>query len=129
MIQKTTDYSIFKFRDDNREKISELHVIRLLESIKKKNLLDLRPITVNSKMEVMDGQHRLLAAERLNTPIFYEIREELDSKDIVILNVSKSWNNYDFLNFHLKSNNSNYIKLKEFMKKYDIGLLPALVLV
>jgi hypothetical protein len=48
LIQNTKNYSMFKFRADNREKISDGHVEKLVESIKTRNLLEMRPIIVNA---------------------------------------------------------------------------------
>jgi len=90
MIRKTTNYEIFTFREDNREKIDKKHLARLVESIKSRNLLELRPIMVNEKLEIVDGQHRLLAAKQLGYEIYYQKEENLDCADIVRMNLSKA---------------------------------------
>jgi len=125
-IIKTTDYDIFKFREDNREAINTSHVKRLAESIKSRNLLELRPICVNADMEIIDGQHRLLAAKSLGVAIYYKQEKTLEAKDIIIMNVSQPWGQSDYLNYYCKNNYVEYIKLKEFMKKQNISLKIAL---
>lgn len=42
-VKKTKDYDIFTLRSDNRERIDQAHVRRLIQSIKAKNLLELVP--------------------------------------------------------------------------------------
>ena len=54
-IYKTTDYSVFKYLKGNRS-VNELHVRRLVEAIKEKDLQV--PIIVDEKMNVVEGQHR-----------------------------------------------------------------------
>lgn len=126
MINKTKDYTIFKFREDNRAIIDQTHIKKLIESIKNRNLLEFRPIAVNSKMEVIDGQHRLLAAKSLGVDIYYEVNKNLKNEDIISLNISKAWTPADYLNYYIKNGNENYIKLQEFMKKNNLPLRTAL---
>ncbi len=126
MINKTKDYDLFTFRDDNREKIDQAHVKRLSESIKSRNLLELRPIIVNDKMEVIDGQHRLLAAKLLGVDIFYQQENKLSASDIIRMNISKPWTMGDYLNFYCHHQNDEYIKLKNFMTKHNLILKVAL---
>lgn len=113
-MQQTTDYSIFKFRPDNREKIHPNHIDKLARSIEKNNLLKLCPILVNKDMEVIDGQHRLLAAKKLNIPIWYRIEETLTQNDLIHLNLSRAWSVDDYVNFYCKQGKEEYIKLKGF---------------
>lgn len=126
MINKTKDYDLFIFRDDNRDKILESHIKRIYESIKSRNLLELKPIVVNEKMEIIDGQHRLLAAKRLNVEVYYKIEKSLDEKDILALNVSKNWSISDYLNFYCKHGHEEYIKFLEFSKKQGLKTKTSL---
>lgn len=122
----TKNYDIFKFRTDNREKIDQHHVKRLKSSIQARNLLELRPISVNKNMEVIDGQHRLLAAKDLGVEIFYQIEDRLDQNDIIIMNIAKSWTMSDYLNYYVKNEYPEYVKLRDFMKAHNIILKVAL---
>ena len=126
MINKTKDYDIFVFRDDNRDKIDQSHVLKLRNSILSCNMLELKPILVNSNMEIIDGQHRLLAAKSLGVEVYYQIEDDLDSREIILLNLSKSWGAMDYLNYWVKNGNVEYIKLLNFMKAYDLSLRIAL---
>ncbi len=122
---KTSNYEQFKFRTDNRASINQKHVLDLSHSIKSRNLLELRPITVNKDMEVLDGQHRLLAAKMLGVEIWYQIEEKLTSADIIIMNVSKSWSNIDYLNYYCKNGYLEYQRLDAFMKEHNVSLKVA----
>ncbi len=126
MINKTKNYEQFSFRDDNRERIDQGHVKRLVESIKARNLLELRPIVVNEKMEVIDGQHRLLAAKALQVEIYYQVEKKLEATDIIRMNINKSWAMGDFLNFYCTHHYPEYLKLRDFMKKHSLNLKVAL---
>lgn len=123
---KTKNYDIFKFRDDNRAKIEQAHVKRLESSIKSKNLLEMRPISVNKDMEIIDGQHRLLAAKNLGVEVYYQVEESLDHHDIILMNISKAWRSMDYLNYYCKNGYPEYIKLRDFMKENDVTLKIAL---
>lgn len=127
MIKSTKDYSLFKLRNDNREHgINKTHLDYLIEKIKLRNLLDLNPIIVNEDFEVINGQHRLEAAKRLNLPIYYRVIEKCSAKDIIDLNFSKSWTMSDYLHFYCENNYEEYIKLKEFIYKSRLTLKVAL---
>jgi len=129
LIKKTKQYDIFNFREDNRDKIDQGHVQRLIQSIKARNLLELRPICVNGKMEVIDGQHRLLAAKALDVEIYYQMDKGLTASDVILMNVAKAWSITDYLNFYVKNEYEEYKKLDSFIKKNKISLRIALTLI
>lgn len=120
MIEKTTNYDMFTFREDNRVKIVHSHVKKISQSIQCRNLLELQPIIVNEKMEVLDGQHRLLAAKSLGLEIYYKIEKSCNFGDIILLNISKSWGVNDYLNYYCKNGFDEYIKLRDFSKKNQL---------
>lgn len=128
MIQKTKNYEMFVFRDDNREDINQAHVRALVESIRSLNLLELTPILVNEKMEVINGQHRLLAAKELGVDIYYHVQEGLGADELLVMNTNLNWRANDFLNFWCKKGNQDYIKLRDFVKKHNIDLRVGLTL-
>lgn len=121
MIQKTTDYNIFKFVDSNRARgVTRSHVERIKESLRKNNKLEKYPIEVNENFEVIDGQHRLTAAMELRLPIYY-VQGKEDLYDIIIANCRKSWGTADYLNYYVKKGFEEYIKLDKFCKDNKIG--------
>ena len=118
-MKETTNYDMFKFREDNRKEISNVHVRVLVRSITHNNMLKYKPILVNSKMEVLDGQHRLLAAKEIGVPIFYEVEKDMDIKSIISLQTQKAWTTTDYINAYAKNGYEDYIKLSDFCKKND----------
>ena len=127
-INKTKDYEIFNFREDNRASIDATHLKRLKESIQSRNLLELRPILVNSDMEVLDGQHRLMAAKSLGLDIYYQVEQNTKSEDIILMNINKSWTSGDFLNYYCKNGFKEYQKLDDFIKSNNISLRVGLII-
>lgn len=126
---KTTNYDQFTFRDDNRDKgVDPHHLKKIIESIRSVNMLEFRPICVNKEMEVIDGQHRLMAAKELGVEIYYQIKKDFKPEDIIHMNIAKVWGYPDYLNYYVKQGNENYIKLKAFMDEHKINLKIALSL-
>lgn len=126
MAIETSNLDQFIFRDDNREKINAAHVKVLVESIRSCNLLSMKPILVNEKLEIIDGQHRVLAAKEVGVSIFYDVRPDITPKHMILLNNTKSWTLADHLHFYLKHNYHEYHMLANFMKFNEITLRIAL---
>lgn len=110
-IQSTTNYNQFNKLVGNRE-IHEGHVQNLVISMQKYYMPV--PIVVNSKMEVVEGQHRIEACKRLNLPVYYIIDENANLQDVHELNkYRRSWSTLDFL----QSKNTQYVINKD--EKYQ----------
>jgi len=112
MSNKTKNYQMFKIVSSNRD-VDTFHVKRLVESIKKLNLLEANPIIVNKNMEVIDGQHRLEAAKILFEDIYWvEVDAKNTSEAIVSLNSSqKNWVLEDYIRHYAKLGLSNYQRI------------------
>lgn len=123
----TTDYNIFNHVYGNRN-INKLHVKRLSESFKEKYLVS--PIIVNEKYQIIDGQHRFLAAKELGLPIRYLMVNGYGLREVQILNVnSKNWLKRDYLNAYCDLGYDAYLKMKTFMLDFpDFGILGAEIL-
>jgi hypothetical protein len=127
-VYETKDYGIFKIIEGNRS-IKEGQVERLIESIKDRNLLNVNPIIVNTKMEIIDGQSRLAAAKQLNVPIHYMVAQVANLEDVRLLNINvKTWGMDDYLESYLSQKLSDYYTLKKFHDSYAIPLTICLVL-
>lgn len=112
-ILSTKDYSIFKKHENNRD-ISSANLKKLVFSIKTQNMLQFRPILVDSSMYVIDGQHRLEAAKELGLEVYYQINEQASHEDIVILNNNqKPWEIDDYVKYYISRGNQDYRKLQE----------------
>lgn len=113
----TKDYNLFKFLECNRN-IDESNLRKLINSMSIKYLGELRPITVNTKYEILDGQHRFKAAQSLGLPIYYVIDRTLEKGDIILLNSAQQiWKKEDFLKYYVQSGMEEYIKFQNYMKK------------
>jgi len=127
-IQKTTDYGKFITTAGNRL-IMKTHLANLTKSIRSRNLLHLNPIIVNEKLEVIDGQHRLLAAESLEVGIYFVQEEGLTLNDVVLLNTTaKQWRLDDYLTSYIARGYKEYIKVKKFANRWGISTSNALAI-
>lgn len=125
---KTNEYAIFKKHPSNREiNIANLRKIKL--SLASKNMLHLRPIIVNEKYEIIDGQHRLQAAKELGLDIFYVVNENSKDFDIVALNNNqKRWEAEDYLNYYCSQNLEHYLTFKEIIVSNNLPIRAGLAL-
>ena len=119
---KTYDLSIFKQLSGNRPP-NLLHIKRLRQSMIDYGVL-MCPIIVNENMEIIDGQHRLLAAQEIDgVPIYYIKAENYRLEQVHTLNMyQKNWTKKDFVDGYAEMGLEPYIKLKRFMevnKDYD----------
>ena len=88
-IYSTTEYGVFNKLRGNRS-VNELHVRRLVEAIKEKDLQI--PIIVDHDMNVLDGQHRLDAYKIVGNPITYIIKDKFELQDVRNVNsVNRKW--------------------------------------
>lgn len=119
----TSDYGMFKKIDGNRL-VNQLHVDRLAESMKEKQLVT--PVIVNENYEIIDGQHRFTACETHGLPVYYIICEGYGLADVHRLNEkSHDWNLKDFLEGYATFATTNpkyqdYVLLKEFIQANKI---------
>ena len=120
IIYKTTNYEKFKFLDWNRL-IKPDHLQRVKESLEKG--FHSIPILVNENLEVLDGQHRLLACKSLGIPVLYCIEPLKSSSDKIIMALNtktKIWELRDYIEAYAKTGNfPHYEKMKKFIDKYS----------
>ena len=117
-MEQTTDYAQFKSITSNRE-VDKRHVNRLIIAIRKKNLLHINPIIVNEHLEVIDGQHRLAAAEAAEVPIFYVIDSTIAKQDIAMINSNaKNWSVMDYINYWTIEKKLGFDRLSAFLSEY-----------
>jgi len=115
-VLRSKDYNIFKSLEGNRE-VNKVHVDRLKKSFEGGYLLN--PILVNSKMQIIDGQHRFNAAKSLGLHINYIICPDYGLKEIQVLNSNmKNWNKNDYLEGFCDLGNEEYIKFRDFKNEF-----------
>ena len=121
----TKDYSIFKRLIGNRD-IPESRISKIVESIQTIGWVH-NPIIVNEKMEVIDGQGRLTALQRLKMPIEYIIAEGAGNKECIYMNMNMvNWKLPDFIKSYAEQGNENYQRLLGLMQKYANGNLDII---
>jgi DNA-binding Lrp family transcriptional regulator len=117
-IYKTTNYSMFKFRKDNRT-ISEGHVRNLSQKMKEKGWIAGSYAVINERGEIIDGQHRITAAIKANVPVFYTIESKTSFDNIQDLNQGqKNWTKGDHIHGWVIKENENYVTLDRYLKKF-----------
>lgn len=117
-VYKTNDLSIFKVIGGNRVPNPQ-HIKRLKTSIIKNGML-CNPILVNEKMQVIDGQHRLIASQEAKSFIYYIILKDYSLNEVHTLNLNqKNWTKKDFMDGYADMGIQSYIKLREFIKNNE----------
>lgn len=118
-VRETTDYSKFKFLEENRE-VTLKALKRINRSVLKDGWRNY-PITVNEKMEIIEGQHTFIYARDNNLPIRYYIQEGATKKDCQIMNSSKTkWTMSDYIHYYSTSGDTNYKYLEILVNRYRI---------
>ena len=121
----TKDYSIFKRLVGNRD-IPETRISKIVESIQTIGWVR-NPIIVNENMEVIDGQGRLTALQRLKMPVEYIIAEGAGNKECIYMNMNMvNWKLPDFIKSYAEQGNENYQRLLSLMEKYANGNLDII---
>lgn len=116
-IQSTSDYSIFKTMDGNRN-VNTNHVKELQRLlVDNGNLTNQFPIVVNKDMEVIDGQHRLEALKGLGWEVAYTVEDGATLNMVRAINLgNKNWNWRDMAESYAALGNDEY---KWFLKYCD----------
>jgi len=115
-VLKTNDLFMFKTIQGNRPPNPQ-HIKRLANSMSTYGVLQ-NPIIVNENYEIIDGQHRLMAAKKAEKPIYYIVVEGYNLDQVHALNLNqKNWTQKDFMLGYAEMGYESYIKLKEFTEK------------
>lgn len=126
-VRSTTNYGLFNFSPLNRP-IDPRHLAKLVVAIQEKNLLRDNPIAVDHNGCVVDGQHRLKAAEQLGVPIYYQFTVDMTIEDAAKINGPvKKWTLKDRLSVQIGAGNPEYIKLNQFCIRYPWLSLAAAI--
>lgn len=119
---KTKNYSMFKFSGSNRG-IKSASVAKLKASMQEYGFITGRPILCTKEGVIIDGQHRLKAAEELGIEVDYEITDGDTMKKMIELNATQTnWALVDYINSYAAQNIDCYRKLLKFQEKYKLGM-------
>ena len=111
----TKDYDIFKKLLQNRDARSEGKII---ESIQAVGYVPV-PITVNEKMEIIDGQNRVAALKDLGLPVYFEIQPGLGIEQCRSLNIGQTnWTTLDYVESYAKGGSSAYQRFNTLLTSY-----------
>ena len=125
-IYSTTEYGVFNKLRGNRA-VNELHVRRLVEAIKEKDLQI--PIIVDHDMNVLDGQHRLDAYKIVGNPITYIIKDKFELQDVRNVNsVNRKWTLSEYLMSYCKLGKKDYQLLEWFHRTYEFGIAECIAM-
>lgn len=117
-VYRTSDLTIFKSIDGNR--VPNLQHIRRLSASVQENGMKCNPIIVNEFYQVVDGQHRLEAAKKVGTFVYYIVIKGYTLKEVHTLNLNqKNWAKKDFMDGYADMNIESYVKLRKFVEKND----------
>lgn len=116
-VNMTKDLSIFKFLKGNRPPNPQ-HIKRLVKSIQTYGML-CNPILVNENHEIIDGQHRYLAAKEARSGIYYIIVKGYALSQVHTLNMNqKNWTKTEFLHGYGNMGIEDYIILRDFWNEH-----------
>lgn len=120
----TSDYTIFKKMKGNRKVVKN---ISLKEEIKEMGQLS--PIVVNSKFEVLDGQHRLDILKELRVPVLFVVNNSVSPRAVISMNTAqRNWKYEDYLEFFISQGHSSYIRFGQIYSQYKNYIsLPVLI--
>lgn len=114
MAESTKDYKKFKYMGGNR-RVSKQRVETLAKSMALfPEIFPVRPILVNERFEIIDGQHRYNAAKKMGIPVWYEVAEGIGQKEALHLNQNQAnWTLIDYARSYAYSGNPDY---KEYLR-------------
>lgn len=124
--EETQEYSRFHLLPGNRP-VSRSLVKVIKASIGESNELDVHPIIVNEKGEIVDGQHRWTAAKELHIPFWFIQKAGIGLREAQIYNsVGKLWRYQDYLDSYIKLEKEDYIHLQKYINSYPMGITIAM---
>lgn len=117
IVRETTDYGMFKKIMGNRDVLPE-RVAKIEKSMREHGVKYV-PILVNEKYEVIDGQGRLEALERLGLPVLYIVQDGLTIDDCIALNISSTgWKVVDFIDCYASMGREDYMLLRHLINQF-----------
>lgn len=118
-VQSTTEYSKFKKITLNRD-TADRHIQDLVAAIEEQgNISRISPVIVNEDMEVIDGQHRVLALQQLELPVYYLVINGANINTVRQMNnLQRAWSAKDFAQSYALAGNKNYQRFMKMAEDY-----------
>jgi ParB-like nuclease domain. len=125
----TTDYGQFSFLMENRQ-TGRSHINRLKDAIQRNpEILEVQPILVNEKLEIIDGQHRFVAASELGVPVHYTVVKGIGIDTARDMNVmQRKWGIEDYAYSYAKAGNVHYKAFNTYIRE-NPGISKTIVMV
>lgn len=118
-VYQTSNLNLFNVIKGNRPPNPQ-HIKRLADSMIKNGMMQ-SPIIVNENFDVIDGQHRLMAARAISSFIYYIIQPGYGLKEVQELNINqKNWSKKDFMESYADMGIESYLKLRNFTRRNPI---------
>lgn len=129
-VQSTTNYDRFSFLNTNRV-IIRGHVEAIKQAFEESgNFTQVQPILVNDRFQIIDGQHRYMAAKETGVPIHYTVVPGLTVSDARKMNaLHRSWNVDDYAQSYADSGSEVYRKYLQLREEYGFTHGITLMLV
>lgn len=121
-VQSTDNYDLFKKITLNRDTVDG-HVRNLVKAINEQgNISEISPVIVNEKMEVIDGQHRVLALEQVGLLVHYLVMDGTNINTVRQMNtLQRSWNAHDFAASFAAAGDTNYVRFLKLHEDYGFS--------
>lgn len=118
-VQSSTDYNQFKLMRNNREP-TRGHIESIKRAFEEQgNFMEINPILVNEKFEIIDGQHRYVACVELGLPVYYTMGQGLNINDARAINIlHKQWISDDYAHSYAESGIDSYVKYLQLREDY-----------
>ena len=122
VVGSTTDYDRFNIVVSNRV-IKQRNVENLIKSFKLTNgMMISKPIIVDKDLNVIDGQHRLMACKKMGIPVHYVVMDE-KTEHIPIYNAyQEKWGLEDYAKYYSQRGNENYTRLLQVKERAGVSI-------
>jgi len=119
-IFETKDYTIFKFRKENRPIIPN-HVKKLAKRMSERGWLSTSVVTINGNGDIIDGQNRVTAAMSVGCPVRYKVVKGAGSDEMTEMNtLQKNWSPFDHLHKYVVKGIPSYVTFDKFVNDYPM---------
>jgi hypothetical protein len=119
-IFETKDYTIFKFRKENRPIIPN-HVKKLAKRMSERGWLSTSVVTINGNGDIIDGQNRVTAAMSVGCPVRYKVVKGAGSDEMTEMNtLQKNWSPFDHLHKFVVKGIPSYVTFDKFVNDYPM---------
>lgn len=114
-VYRTSDYDMFKTLKGNRD-VTERRVKKIIKSIETVGYIT-SPVIVNENMEIIDGQARVEAFQRLGIPVEYIIHPGAGIKECRSMNINQTnWSDKDYVSSFAMSGSEDYSRFQQLLK-------------